>query len=326
MKILITGAKGQLGKKLIETLSDHELVLTDSDDMDITDKDKVVEVLGREKPNFIIHAAAYTAVDKAEEMKELCYKVNALGTKNLAEVSQAQHTTMLYISTDYVFDGLGHTPLKESDPTSPVNYYGQTKRDGEKFIEAICEQYYILRTSWLYGELPASHPGSNFVETMLKLAATNPEVKVVSDQIGSPTYTKDLCAVISEIISRLCQPDSNVRHPEPAEGSLSLSENPTSIGDSSLPQNDKPIPYGIYHVTGEGETSWYDFAKEIFSQTNTQVTLTPITTAEFPRPAKRPAYSYLSKDKLKSAGFTIRPWQEALAEYLACRTAKQLDS
>jgi dTDP-4-dehydrorhamnose reductase len=293
MKILITGAKGQLGKKLIETLSDHELILTDSQEMDITDKSRVEEVIAKEQPDFIIHTAAYTAVDKAEEMKELCYKVNALGTKNLAEVAKENDTTLLYISTDYVFDGLGHTSLKETDPTSPVNYYGETKRDGEKFIEDICQKYYILRTAWLYGELPKDHPGSNFVETMLKLAKENPEVKVVNDQIGSPTYTKDLCNVIKSIVDR-------------------SSENGQRITDNV-------IPFGTYHVSGEGEASWYDFAKEIFTQTGTKVKLTPIPTSEFPRPAKRPAYSYLSKDKLKAAGLPIRPWQEALTEYLKNR-------
>jgi len=303
MKILITGAKGQLGKKLIETLSDHDLILTDSEEMDITDKSKVTEVIGREKPDFIVHAAAYTAVDKAEEMKELCYKVNALGTKNLAEVAQAQHTTLLYVSTDYVFDGLGKTPLKETDPTSPVNYYGQTKLDGENFIRNICEKYYILRTSWLYGELPKDHPGSNFVETMLKLAATNPEVKVVSDQIGSPTYTKDLCTVIKEIVTR--SPENGKRPPEGR----------SSFGGIT----DNDVPFGTYHVTGEGQASWYDFAREIFDQASVKTQLTAITTKEFPRPAKRPAYSYLSKEKLKSVGLPIRPWQEALHEYLSKR-------
>lgn len=314
MKILITGAKGQLGKKLAETLAGNDLILTDSDDMDITDKTNVNEVISQQKPDFIVHAAAYTAVDKAEEERELCYKVNALGTKNLAEIAQKNDITLLYISTDYVFSGAGHTPLKETDPTNPVNYYGQTKLDGENLIRDLYSKYYILRTAWLYGELPKDHPGSNFVETMLKLANSQPEVKVVNDQIGSPTYTKDLCAVIVRIIERFQDRKEKI--------SRKVGSNSSGAGSSSnetIEPSNNVVPYGVYHVTGEGEASWFDFAGEIFRQTKTNAKLTPIPTSEFPRPAKRPAYSYLSKEKLNSVGITTRPWQEALAEYLKNR-------
>lgn len=290
MKILITGANGQLGKKLIEKLSGYKLILTDSAEMDITNKKAVIDVTGKEKPDFIIHAAAYTRVDDAETNRDLCYKVNAFGTKNLAEVAQAQHTTLLYVSTDYVFPGTGHDPLGEDDKTDPVNYYGQTKLDGENFIRKICKKYYIIRTAWLYGELPKNHPGTNFVETMLKLAKEKPEVKVVADQIGSPTYTADLV----DLIATLCSPKTYHLSP-------------------------KTLPHGTYHFSGEGEASWHSFAKEIFRQAKINTKLTPITTAEFPRPAKRPAYSYLSKEKMKKAGFPVRPWQVALTEYLAKR-------
>lgn len=294
-KILITGAKGQLGKKLIEILGPkYQLILTDTAEMDITDKKMVESVIGQEKPDFIIHAAAYTKVDDAETQREIAYKVNALGTKNLAEVAKQNNIPLLYISTDYVFSGKGAKPLTEKDRTNPVNYYGETKLAGENFIRQICEKYYILRSAWLYGELPEGHPGSNFVETMLKLAQEKPELNVVSDQIGSPTYTEDLVLIIKEIIDR-------------------------QFNNLTIQQFNNKLPYGIYHVSGEGEASWFDFAKEIFRLSNITIKVNPVGTEAFPRPAKRPKYSYLSKARLANAGIKIRPWQEALKEYLASK-------
>ncbi len=339
MKILITGAKGQLGNKLIERLqvpdnrqptTDYQLILTDSEEMDITDKTMIERVLSREKPDFIIHAAAYTQVDKAEgEGRELCYKVNAVGTKNLAEIAAEKDTTLLYISTDYVFPGTGNVPINEDDPTDPVNFYGQTKLEGEKAIQAVCDKYYIIRTAWLYGELPQGHPGSNFVETMLRLAKERDSISVVSDQIGSPTYTGDLVGVIAEIIFRN-------RYPELVSGSQNSNaeilkqvqdDNNEATVSLIAPEersrmkqsSNAPLPYGIYHATGEGEASWYDFAKEIFKQSKVKIGLKPIATAEYPTPAKRPAYSYLTKAKLNKYGLTMRPWQEALGEVLEKR-------
>jgi len=282
-KILITGARGQLGKKLTEILSvDFDLVLTDTAEMDITNKEAVTRVFNKEKPDFIIHAAAYTRVDDAESQRELAYKVNALGSKNLAEATANLKIPIIYISTDYVFPGTGNQPLTEDDPTEPVNYYGQTKLDGENFIRKINPKHYIIRTAWLYGELPEGHPGSNFVETMLKLAKEKSEITVVDDQIGSPTYTGDLVRAIGEIIK-------------------------------------KNIPYGVYHLSGEGATSWYNFANEIFNQSGIRVKITPTTSDNFLRPAKRPGYSYLSKKKLKTAGIDVRPWADGLQEYLKNR-------
>jgi dTDP-4-dehydrorhamnose reductase len=282
-KILITGARGQLGKKLAEILTaDFELVLTDSGEMDITDRQAVESIITKEKPDFVIHAAAYTKVDDAETERQLAYRINADGSKNLAEVTGSLNIPIIYISTDYVFPGTKNQPLSEDDPTEPVNYYGQTKLDGENFIKQLNRKHYIIRTAWLYGELPKDHPGSNFVETMLKLAKEKPELKVVDDQFGAPTYTGDLVLAIREIIK-------------------------------------KNIPYGIYHFSGEGITSWYDFAREIFKQSGINIKITPTTSDNFPRPAKRPTYSYLSKDKLKKAGVPVRPWQDGLREYLKNR-------
>jgi len=286
-KILVTGAKGQLGKKIIDLLGDkYELVLTDSDDMDITDKDKVFEVVGREKPDFIIHGAAYTRVDDAEEEIDLCRKINAEGSKNVALAAEANHTTLLYISTDFVFDGKKKAPYAEKDETNPESIYAKTKLEGENYIREICSKYYILRTAWLFGELPEGHPGTNFVEAMLKLASERDPLNVVSDQIGSPTYTGDLVSVMKSII-------------------------------------EKKIPYGTYHVSGTGEASWFDFAKGIFKQTNTQIDLKPISSDQYPQKAKRPSYSYLDKSKIEKAlDIKVRPWQEMLADYLANRARK----
>jgi dTDP-4-dehydrorhamnose reductase len=284
MKILITGAKGQLGKKIIDILgNEYQLVLTDSDNMDITDISIVKKFVKKEKPDYIIHAAAYTAVDKAEENTELCRKINSFGTKNIATVTKENNIKLIYISTDFVFDGKKNIPYTEEDKPNPISVYGLTKYEGEEFIRNICVEYYILRTSWLFGELPEGRSGTNFVETMLKLAGEGKSLNVVNDQIGSPTYTGDLVLAILEIIKK-----------SPA--------------------------FGIYHFSGTGACSWYDFAKEIFRQTNTNVDLKTIKSAEYPQKAKRPSYSYLDKTKIEKAlGVKVRIWQEMLGEYLKKR-------
>jgi len=284
MKILVTGAKGQLGKKIIDILGrDYQLVLTDVDNMNITDIDAIKTVVEKEKPDYIIHAAAYTQVDKAEENIELCRKVNSLGTKNIAMIAQEYDITLIYISTDFVFDGSKNIPYSENDTANPLSVYGLTKFEGEEFIRDICSKYYIIRVAWLFGELPEGHPGTNFVEVMLKLAKEKPFLSVVNDQVGSPTYTGDLVETISKIINQ---------SPE----------------------------FGTYHFSGTGEFSWYDFAKEIFRQTNTEVDLKPIASSEYPQKAKRPAYSYLNKTKIENAlGIRVRPWQKMLEEYLKKR-------
>lgn len=303
MKILVTGAKGQLGKKIIELLGDeYELILTDSEEMDITNKDKVFEVVGKEKPIAIIHGAAYTRVDDAEDKTDLCRKINAEGSKNVAMAAEANNTTMLYISTDFVFDGGKKAPYIEEDKTNPLSAYGQTKLEGENFVREICTKHYIIRTAWLFGELPEGRPGTNFVETMLRLAKEKDSLNIVSDQIGSPTYTKDLVEAIAKIIRPL---DLGPRVQE-------------SIISLRLKNQDlKPVPCGTYHFSGTGECSWFDFAKEIFKQTNTKIDIKPITSDQYPQKAKRPPYSYLDKSKIeKTFGIKVRPWQEMLSDYL----------
>ena len=281
-RVLVTGANGMLGQDLCPILEDegYEVIETDIKNLDITNSDMVKKVISEERPDIVIHCAAYTNVDKAEEDYEIAHKINAVGTENLAKVCTADDITLVYISTDYVFKGNGARPYKPTDETSPLNNYGLTKYEGEQAVQKYCKKFYICRTSWLYG----IH-GKNFVETMISLAnvptehntiaVTKPELKVVDDQVGCPTWTVDLSNAIVKII------------------------------------NDKP--YGIYHTCGGGCTSWYGFAKEIFSLANLDVNLKSCATEEFPRPAKRPKYSVMDNEGL------CRPWQKALAEYMQIR-------
>ena len=254
MKILVTGAKGMLGQDLCPILEDegYEIVETDIQNMDITKYDAVKSVLTQEEPDIVIHCAGYTNVDKAEEDVETSRLINYKGTENIAKVCSDEDITLVYISTDYVFDGEKTEPYKPDDKPNPLNKYGLTKFEGEEAVRKYCKKYYIARTSWLYG----IH-GKNFVETMLSLA-DKPELKVVDDQIGCPTWTVELSEGIVKLL--------------------------------------KGADFGTYHICGSGKTSWYGFAKEIFAQSGVSVNLKPCTTDEFPRPAKRPHYSVMNND------------------------------
>ena len=270
-KVLVTGANGMLGQDLCPILEEngYDVVETDVQTLDITNPKMVDEVIGKEKPDFVIHCAAYTNVDKAEEDIETARLLNASGTENIAKACKKYDAPMVYISTDYVFDGQGKEPYKPIDKTAPLNNYGLTKWEGEEAVRNNLEKYYICRTSWLYG-----HYGKNFVETMISLA-DKPELKVVDDQVGCPTWTVDLSDAIVKIL--------------------------------------ETKPYGTYHTCGGGSTSWYGFAKEIFEQAGLIVNLKPCTTEEFPRLAKRPAYSIMDNDGL------LRDWKQALKGYMALR-------
>ena len=271
MKVLVTGANGMLGQDLCPILEDagYEVVETDIANLDITKSDDVNRVITEENPDYVIHCAAYTNVDKAEEDLDTATKINVQGTENLAKACANADATLVYISTDYVFDGTKNEPYLPTDKTNPINNYGLTKCRGEEAVQKYCEKYYIARTSWLYG-----HHGKNFVETMISLA-DKPELKVVDDQIGCPTWTVEL-----------------------SNGILKLIDNK---------------PYGIYHVCGSSSTSWFGFAKEIFKQMKLDVNLKPCATKDFPRPAKRPAYSIMDN------GGICRDWKVALSDYIALR-------
>ena len=275
MKILITGANGMLAKAVREELKENELVLTDVEELDITNKEAVETFVNNEKPNYIINCAAYTAVDRAEEQPELAYRINAIGPKNLAIAAKNNDSTLIHISTDYVFGG--DKPVdedySEEDEKNPQAVYGTTKLEGENFIKQNCDKYYIFRTAWLYGE------GNNFVRTMINLAKDRNEVSVVNDQHGSPTYAVDLAKIIHQAI-------------------------------------EKDIPYGIYNSTNIGYTTWYDFTKLIYKLQNINCNVKPVTTEEFPRPAKRPKNSQMSKNKLLKLGIEIPTYEEALMRYL----------
>lgn len=275
MKILITGSEGMLGDDIAKVLKpEYEIIPLTLEKADITDNRSLNFFLANyPAPEFIIHAAAFTNVDGAEIAPEEAFKVNELGTQNLVKIAGQFQIPLLYISTDYVFDGKKTSPYLEEDAPGPLNQYGLSKLKGEEAVKAL-KKYFIVRTAWLYGK-----NGPNFVKTMLELAQKNKELAVVNDQKGSPTYTKDLARAIGQLIK---------------------------IND-----------FGIYHLTNSGQTTWYHFALKIFELAKINVSVKPVTTAEFPRPAARPANSVLAPGRWQKAGFKIlRPWQEALADYL----------
>lgn len=283
-KVVITGANGQLGRALNQVFKDNKEITIINTDMgqqtaycpiilDITNAVGVMNFIQDLKPDVIINCAAHTAVDLCETDKDRAYKVNAIGPKNLAIAADAVDAKLLHVSTDYVFDGTKEEPYLEENHTGPQSVYGSTKLEGEEFVKQLCEKYYIVRTAWLYGE------GRNFVKTMLALSEKNTEIKVVSDQYGSPTSALELARAISAIIT---------------------TEN-----------------YGIYHATCEGIATWYEFATEIFRIACKDIIVKPITTEDYPTPAKRPKYSVLENSKLKELGYFMKPWKEALKEYMS---------
>lgn len=277
MKMLVTGSKGQLGYDVINELEKrgHEAIGVDVEEMDITNEEKVREVLLPSKVDGVIHCAAYTAVDKAEDEIELVRKINAEGTENIAKCCKELDIKMMYISTDYVFDGEGVEPWDPDDLNrKPLNAYGETKYEGELAVENNLNKYFIVRISWVFGV-----NGSNFIKTMLRLSETNKEIRVVDDQVGSPTYTYDLARLLVDMM-----------------------------------ETDK---YGRYHATNVGLCSWYEFACEIFKQAKRDVKVIPVSSDEFPSKAKRPANSRMDQSKLTKNGFEPLPtWQDALSRYL----------
>ena len=277
MKVLVTGVKGQLGFDVVRELEKrgHTAVGVDIDEMDITDAAAVERVLTETQPEAVIHCSAFTAVDRAEDETELCRRVNVEGTKNIAKICKKLDCRMLYLSTDYIFSGDGERPWEPDDEASPLNAYGQSQYDGELALKKYVEKYFIVRISWVFGI-----NGNNFIKTMLRLGRENGAVKVVDDQIGSPTYTYDLSRLLVDMI-----------------------------------ESDR---YGAYHATNEGICSWYEFAKEIFRAAGmNDVSVTPVKSGEFPVKAKRPKNSRMSKEKLVANGFTLLPaWQDAVARYM----------
>ena len=276
MLVLVTGVNGQLGFDVIRRLAELKIPYqgVDIQDFDLTDREATEKYITDCHPDAVVHCAAYTAVDKAEDNREVCRNVNAEGTRNVALACQKIDAKMIYISTDYVFDGRGTSFFQPDDRKDPINFYGLTKSEGEDQVKELLKKYFIVRISWVFGI-----NGANFVKTMLRLAENHDALNVVNDQIGSPTYTRDLAVLLCDML-----------------------------------QTEK---YGVYHATNEGVCSWADFAQEIMRLSGAQTVIHPIPSSEYPSRAKRPANSRMSKNKLDENGFARLPgWHDALKRYL----------
>jgi dTDP-4-dehydrorhamnose reductase len=280
MKILVTGAYGQLGneiKELSVNYQDWQFFFTDADSVDITNKQEVNVFFRQNNPDFVVNCAAYTAVDKAESDEETAQKVNALAPEILAGAANRQNAGFIHISTDYVFNGNSFLPYTENDPVKPLGVYGRTKQEGEKRSLNLNQKTIIVRTSWLYSSF-----GNNFVKTMLRLGQERDLLKVVYDQIGTPTFAHDLAEAILHIIKYCAE------------------------------QPDK-CSSGIYHYSNEGVASWYDFAQAIFELAQINCNVLPVLSEEFPTLAKRPHFSVLNKSKIKTTfNLKIPYWKDSL--------------
>lgn len=278
MKILVTGSDGQLGKALREVLGKKDCFFMTRKEFDIRDKKETVYQITSKRPQIVIHTAAYTDVDGCEKNKELAFLVNVKGTENVASSCKKIGSAMIYLSTDYIFDGKKKSPYLEEDKPNPLNFYGKTKWQGEEIVRKLPE-FLIIRTAWMFGQ------GKNFVQTILNLAKEKKEIKVVNDQIGCPTSAQDLAKAIYKLIQK-----SNLKS-----------------------QN-------LFHMTNSGQCSWYEFAQEIVKLKGLKTKILPITSEDWqrikPDSAKRPKYSVLSNKKINSLGIKLRPWQEALKDYL----------
>ena len=276
MRVLVTGAAGQLGLDVVKKLRQTHLEAIGADlkEFNILDGSATRKFVKDCKPDMVVHCAAYTKVDQAEEEPELCERVNGCGTENIALACRESGSGLCYLSTDYVFDGTAEKPYEPGDAPNPISVYGRSKYKGEQLAASLVPKHYILRTSWVFGE-----NGNNFVKTMLNLGRHHQNLRVVSDQIGSPTYTVDLADLISSLI--------------------------------------RTEKFGIYHGTNSGYCSWADFAEEIFRQMNWNVTVERIPSSAYPAKAARPKNSRLSKQCLIHAGLSPLPqWQDGLARFL----------
>jgi dTDP-4-dehydrorhamnose reductase len=276
MRILVTGVSGQLGYDVVKALKSRniECIGVGRTEFDITNENDVRKYILNYKPDAVIHCAAYTAVDKAEDEYDLCHMVNACGTENIAKACRAVDAKMVYISTDYVFPGGGIKAYNINDNKGPLGIYGKTKLEGENAVKEILKKYFIVRISWVFGI-----NGNNFVKTILRIGKDRSEINVVSDQIGSPTYTADLAQLLCDMVIT--------------------------------------NKYGIYHATNEGYCSWAEFADEIFKLAGYNTRVNYIKTSEYPSKAVRPLNSKLDKTSLDKAGFKRLPhWKDALKRYL----------
>jgi dTDP-4-dehydrorhamnose reductase len=283
MKVAVIGADGQLGMDILESLQHLDPIPLIFPSVDITKRQEIQSILDEHRPDWIVNSAAWTHVDRCEEEDAGAFEVNALGARYVAEAGESLCAKLIYISTDYVFDGRKKQPYIETDPPAPLNVYGLSKLAGEHFTSYSCSRHYILRTSGLYGLNTCWGKGTNFVDKMLELGEKNESLKVVEDEVLTPTFTQDLAQQIRVLI-------------------------------------EAPPPAGIYHATNEGECSWFDFASEIFSISGMDVRVERTSAAEWKAPARRPSYSVLENRALKQTGLNTFPhWRDALARFLEKR-------
>ena len=279
MKIMIIGAGGQLGSELVNCLQDDIIIPLTHIDIELTDYQQVNDILSSNMPDVVINTSAYHRVDECEDYIDKSFSVNASAVRTLAKICSEHDTTLVHFSTDYVFGGEIKTPYAEDDIPNPLSVYAVSKLAGEYFARNICKRHFVVRTCGLYGAKGISGKGGNFVELMLKLAREKKPVKVVSDQIVTPTYAKELALKIAQLL--------------------------------------RTDEYGLYHITNNGSCSWYEFAKTIFDLTGIESDLSSTTSAEYGAKARRPSYSVLENGNLKRLGLDdMRPWKDALQEYL----------
>lgn len=293
-RILITGKNGQVGYELSHLLGSWgELVALDRSQLDLTNRQSLVETVRSVKPNIIINAAAYTAVDKAESEPDLAYAINATAPGVLAEEAKRLKALVIHYSTDYVFDGSKSQPYVEEDKPNPLNTYGHSKLQGEQAIQAVGGMHIILRTSWVYGAR-----GKNFLLTMLRLAKEKKELRIVADQIGAPTWCRTIAQTTAKILSSVISSEFSTQDPG------------AGVQGSALT--------GIYHLTSAGQTSWHGFASRILQQARSTVPVIPITTDQYPLPAQRPKNSLLDHTKLECTWNLVLPsWEKDLKACLA---------
>jgi dTDP-4-dehydrorhamnose reductase len=291
LKAILIGANGQLGVDLLASFHEQrwDVIPVTHADVDICDRKRLSEFISANRPDLVINTAAFHKVEDCERRPQLAFEVNATGAMNLATVCAQEKTTLVHFSTDYVFDGLKGGPYLESDPPRPLNVYGASKMAGEHLLMCNTERFFVIRTCGLYGLAGSSGKGGNFVELMLRKRASGESLRVVSDQVLTPTYTVDLAAATTKLV--------------------------------------QTKDYGIYHISGDGQCSWYEFARAIFELEGLSVDLTPVETDRIASPVKRPSYSVLSKEKFHKMNLGQIPlWRSGLERYLGSRNAGAVGS
>jgi len=285
VKTLVIGANGQLGSDLCRLIEPSELVALSHSEIEVTSLDSVWQALKQYEPEVVINTAAFVRVDECERRVDECFLVNALGARNVAVAAQRLGAKAVYVSTDYVFGGENEkrtVPYTEFDSVVPVNTLGKSKAAGENFVRDLCSRYFVIRASGMFGTAGSSGKGGNFIEAILRLAQERAELRVVNDQVFSPTYTKDLAGKIIELVA-------------------------TEY-------------YGVFHITNRGSCSWYEFAREILNFMGVKTPVIPITSDQYPQEARRPSFSVLDNYHLRLVGMdNMRHWQEALKDYLQAK-------